>query len=75
METKGNVYIANHEEISRIRYAGQAADVGTALDIFEQNHGIDHDDKARAAYKALYAKESYNSMDSAAEGDTDDKEE
>lgn len=53
-----NIYIENHEEISHTTHAGKLVDVGVALDIFDNNHGCKHDDRARAEYIARFAPDS-----------------
>lgn len=62
-----NIYIQNHQEITRttIRENGKEklADVGVALDVFEKNHGLKHDAKARAEYIQKYAPDSLSVRD------------
>lgn len=48
---QGNIYIANHEELSAITEAdGSPATIGRQFDVFDKRHGLKHDDLARAQY-------------------------
>lgn len=47
----GNVYIEHYDELRAITKAdGSKADMGVQFDIFDQRHGLPHDDLARAQY-------------------------
>lgn len=52
--SQNNIYIANHEEISRITDNGRPCDIGVQLDIFDHIHGCKHDDRARAEYMRAF---------------------
>ena len=48
---KNNIYINNHEELRAITLpTGNKADMSVQFDIFDQRHGLKHDDLARAQY-------------------------
>lgn len=49
-----NIYIENHEEISRITDNGRQCDIGVQLDIFDNIHGNKKDERARAEYIKLF---------------------
>lgn len=47
-----NIYIQNYDELKSItKPNGDMADMGVQFDIFDQRHGLKHDDLARAQYK------------------------
>lgn len=49
---ENNIYINNYEELKAItKPNGDKADMGVQFDIFDQRHGLNHDDLARAQYK------------------------
>lgn len=49
---QGNIYIANHKELSAITEAdGSPATIGRQFDVFDKRHGLAHNDLARAQYK------------------------
>lgn len=46
-----NIYIQNYDELKSItKPNGDKADMGVQFDIFDQRHGLNHDDLARAQY-------------------------
>lgn len=48
---QNNIYIDNYEELKAItKPNGDKADMGVQFDIFDQHHGIEHNDLARAQY-------------------------
>lgn len=48
---ENNIYIDNYEELKAItKPNGDKADMGVQFDIFDQRHGLEHDDLARAQY-------------------------
>ena len=45
---QNNIYIDNYEELKAItKPNGDKADMGVQFDIFDQRHGLKHDDLAR----------------------------
>lgn len=55
---QNNIYIDNYEELKAItKPNGDKADMGVQFDIFDQRHGLKHDDLARAQYKHWRAAE------------------
>lgn len=48
---ENNIYIDNYEELKSItKPNGDKVDMGVQFDIFDQRHGLKHDDLARAQY-------------------------
>ena len=48
---QNNIYIDNYEELRAITLPnGNKDDMGVQFDIFDQRHGLKHDDLARAQY-------------------------
>lgn len=49
---QNNIYIDNYEELKAItKPNGDKADMGVQFDIFDQRHGLEHNDLLRAQYK------------------------
>lgn len=49
---ENNIYIDNYEELKAItKPNGDKADMGVQFDIFDQRHGLEHNDLLRAQYK------------------------
>ena len=49
---QNNIYIDNYEELKAItKPNGDRADMGVQFDIFDQRHGLEHNDLLRAQYK------------------------
>lgn len=47
-----NIYIQNYDELRQITQPnGNKADMGVQFDIFDQRHGLEHNDLLRAQYK------------------------
>lgn len=47
-----NIYIQNYDELKSItKPNGDKADMGVQFDIFDQRHGLEHNDLLRAQYK------------------------
>lgn len=49
---QNNIYIDNYEELKAItKPNGDKADMSVQFDIFDQRHGLEHNDLLRAQYK------------------------